>query len=143
MNVRAGTIHENLKRVGALLRELQCGRSIALEDALPTIGIPLLGAWEFGDRQDDQKERFEAMTEEEPAIKADHQLDASGKYCADLTPAIKAAMRDLARGETIEVRTDDASARVDVPAWSRLTGHQLVTMTEEDDTHTTFILKAK
>jgi TusA-related sulfurtransferase len=83
------------------------------------------------------------MTGEESTIKADHQLDAAGKYCADLTPAIKAAMRDLASGETLEVRTDDASARVDVPAWSRLTGHQLVQVIEDDDTHTTFILKAK
>jgi tRNA 2-thiouridine synthesizing protein A len=83
------------------------------------------------------------MSEENPPIEADHEFDASGKYCADLTPAIKAAMRDLASGETIAVHCDDATARTDVPAWSRLTGHRLLQTIEQDDTRTTFILERK
>ncbi len=83
------------------------------------------------------------MADKRTMIKADHVCDATGKYCADLTPALKSAPRGLASGQTIEVRTDDATARADVPAWARLTGNELLQVIEENDTDTTFIIKVK
>jgi len=63
--------------------------------------------------------------------------------CALLTPRIKSSLRDLEGGQVLEVRVDDPSARVDVPAWSRLSGHELVATVEEDSERTRFYLRKK
>jgi TusA-related sulfurtransferase len=52
-------------------------------------------------------------------------------------------MRALASGQMLEVRADDAMARLGVPAWSRLAGHTLVTTIEEDDRRTRFFLRKR
>jgi len=76
-------------------------------------------------------------------ITADAVLVAYGDACATLTPRIKRAMGEVASGGVIEVRTDDPSAREDVAAWSRLTGHALVEVVEEDERRTRFLLRKK
>lgn len=82
------------------------------------------------------------MTEGVPPGETE-MLDAEGATCATLTPLIRARMRELESGEVLEVRTDDASARVDIPAWSRLTGTELVSTVEIDAAHTRFYLRKK
>ncbi len=64
------------------------------------------------------------MTTEIPESQA--VLDAPGASCAYLTPLIKERLALLASGEVLEVQADDPSAREGVPAWSRLTGNELV-----------------
>ncbi len=83
------------------------------------------------------------MVDRETLPPADATLDAAGASCATLTPLIRAKIRDLAGGAVLEVRTDDPSARVDVPAWSRLTGNELLATVEEDAAHTRFFLCKK
>jgi tRNA 2-thiouridine synthesizing protein A len=83
------------------------------------------------------------MTDRDSPHSADATLDAAGASCATLTPLIRAKIRDLAGGAVLEVRTDDPSARVDVPAWSRLTGNELLASVEEDEAHTRFFLRKK
>jgi TusA-related sulfurtransferase len=58
-------------------------------------------------------------------------MDALGDGCATLTPRIAAALRDLAQGEVLSVLTDDPAAADDLAAWSRLTGHEIVTTIAE------------
>jgi TusA-related sulfurtransferase len=70
-------------------------------------------------------------------------LEADGATCATLTPLIRARMRELESGSVLEVRTDDPSAREGVPAWSRLTGNELLATVEEEDGHTRFYLRKK
>lgn len=70
-------------------------------------------------------------------------LDARGDTCAGLTPLIQAEMRELQPDSVLEVRSDDPSAREGIPAWSRLTGNELVAVVEEDDAHTLFYLRKK
>ena len=55
----------------------------------------------------------------------------SGSVCALLTPAIKAKLRELRAGQIIEVRVDDPTARGDIASWCRLTGHELLAVSEE------------
>lgn len=74
---------------------------------------------------------------------ADAVLVAYGDACATLTPRIKETLAEVASGGVIEVRTDDPSAREDVAAWSRLTGHALIDMVEEDERRTRFLLRKK
>jgi TusA-related sulfurtransferase/ketosteroid isomerase-like protein len=56
----------------------------------------------------------------------DVTLDSLGEGCAMLTPRIAAAMRGLAPGQVLAVRTDDPAAPEGIAAWSRLTGHEVV-----------------
>jgi TusA-related sulfurtransferase len=65
----------------------------------------------------------------EPA--ATLELLGGGAACAVLTPAIRAALRPLAPGQVLRVRTDDPVAQLDVAAWCALTGNALLAATEE------------
>jgi TusA-related sulfurtransferase len=56
---------------------------------------------------------------------------------------IRERIRGLDSGDVLEVRTDDPAAREGVPAWSRLTGNELVQIVEEDAEHTRFLIKKK
>lgn len=83
------------------------------------------------------------MSEEQREPRADAVLDAPGMACASLTPAIRAHIRDLASGQVLEVRADDPAAREGVPAWTRLTGHELLAAVEDDAERTRFYLRRK
>ncbi|MBI5288488.1 MAG: sulfurtransferase TusA family protein [Chloroflexi bacterium] len=63
--------------------------------------------------------------------------------CATLPPRLKQALRGVGSGAIIEVLTDDPSAREGVPAWCRLTGHELLEMQEQDERRTRFLVRAK
>ncbi len=54
----------------------------------------------------------------------------SESTCAVLTPAIKMKLREMESGQVLEVRVDDTSARGDIEAWCRLSGNQLVNVSE-------------
>lgn len=59
---------------------------------------------------------------------ADAFYDAGEQGCGDgPLEAIAALMRDLAPGQTLEVRASEPSVANDLPAWCRLVGHTLVT----------------
>jgi TusA-related sulfurtransferase len=59
---------------------------------------------------------------------ADAFYDAGDLGCADgPLNEIAGLMRGLSPGQTVEVRATDPSVTVDLPAWCRLTGHELVT----------------
>ncbi len=74
---------------------------------------------------------------ENPALQPDAILDmtqvsaAQGTICALLTPAIKAKLREMAGGQVLEVRVNDPTAREDIAAWCRLSGHALLAEIEE------------
>jgi TusA-related sulfurtransferase len=70
-------------------------------------------------------------------------LDAPGASCAYLTPLIKERLALLASGEVLEVQADDPAAREGVPAWSRLTGNELVACVEGSAGRTRFFLRKK
>lgn len=70
-------------------------------------------------------------------------LDGAGAACAVLTPLIHRAMREISSGDQLEVTCDDPAAREGVPAWVRLTGHQLIQTDILDDQRTRFILRKK
>jgi tRNA 2-thiouridine synthesizing protein A len=76
---------------------------------------------------------------------SDAVLDGSGLplTCANLTPMMKDRIRDLESGQVLEVLADDPAAREGVPAWSRLTGNELLAMVEIDADRTRFYLRKK
>lgn len=56
---------------------------------------------------------------------------AQGAMCAVLTPAIRAKLREMAGGQVLEVRVNDPTAREDIAAWCRLSGHDALAFVEE------------
>lgn len=83
------------------------------------------------------------MAEQEVVPMADAVLDAPGLACANLTPVMRARVRELASGQVLEVRADDPAAREGVPAWSRLTGNALLAAIEDDARRTRFYVRKK
>ena len=53
-------------------------------------------------------------------------LQGGEANCATLTPMVKAALRELASGQVLEIVTSDPSAEADITSWSRLTGNPLL-----------------
>jgi len=56
----------------------------------------------------------------------DATLDAGPTGCGELLVLIHRRMRGLAPGQVVEVQAYDLGAREDLPAWCRMTGHQLI-----------------
>jgi arsenite methyltransferase len=73
----------------------------------------------------------------------DAVLDGYGQLCGALEPAMRTQMRALSSGQVLEVRADDLTARLGVPAWSRLAGHTLLITIEEDARRTRFFLRKR
>jgi TusA-related sulfurtransferase len=62
-----------------------------------------------------------------PTLEPAHEfLDAAGEACGTVTPLIRQSLSALQPRQVLEVLTYDAATRVGVPAWCRLTGHELV-----------------
>jgi len=83
------------------------------------------------------------MADNPETPKPDAVLEAEGATCATLTPMTKAKISELVSGAILEVRSDDPAAREGMPAWSRLTGNELVATVVEDTNRTRFYLRKK
>lgn len=66
-----------------------------------------------------------------------------GAICALLTPAIKARLREMGPGQVLEVRVSDPTARLDVEAWSQLSGNPLLAIREEGPDVLRFFVRKK
>jgi tRNA 2-thiouridine synthesizing protein A len=64
-------------------------------------------------------------------MKADQSLDCVGLYCP--MPIVKTAakMKELKKGEVLEVVADDKGITQDMPAWARTTGNEYLGAEEE------------
>ncbi len=83
------------------------------------------------------------MAQDTDRPQADDVLYAEGESCSTLTPLIKAKMRQMESGRVLEVLSDDPSALDGIPAWSRLTGDELLDVVEEDGEPIKFYLRKK
>lgn len=79
----------------------------------------------------------------EPIADPDDVLVAWGQTCVGLEPLIKKRIRALQSGQILEVRADDVTARLGVPAWCRLSGNALLSMVIEEGGRTRFFLRRK
>jgi tRNA 2-thiouridine synthesizing protein A len=53
-------------------------------------------------------------------------LDCTGQLCPLPVIALGRHIEEVAVGELVELRADDPAAAVDVPAWCRMRGQELV-----------------
>ncbi len=64
-------------------------------------------------------------------MKAEQSLDCTGLYCP--MPIVKTAeeIKKLKTGDVLEVVADDKGIKLDMPAWCKATGHELLGVEEE------------
>lgn len=62
-------------------------------------------------------------------------VDARGLRCPAPVIRLARAARDAAPGTELTVLSTDPAAVHDVPAWARMRGHELVSVTPTDDGH--------
>jgi TusA-related sulfurtransferase len=77
------------------------------------------------------------------AIAADRVLDCSGLVCPLPILQARKAMEDLTVGQVLEIIATDLGSVVDVQAWTRRTGHQLLSYEDEGKRFVFYIRKAK
>ena len=74
-------------------------------------------------------------------MQTDATVDLGQLGCGDMTPAIRQHLRDLASGQVLEVLSPEPEAHEGIPAWCRLTGHELLASTREPDRSRFYIRK--
>jgi arsenite methyltransferase len=119
-------------------------RSVVIRAAKPPGGpLPPALEWPSAEAAVNAQNAVSAVTAPAPTPIADAILDGYGQSCGTLEPQMKLRMRALETGQILEVRADDPTARLGVPAWSRLTGHTLIATIEEDTHRTRFFLRKR
>lgn len=67
------------------------------------------------------------MENAHPQFEADFYYDACDLGCAfGPLDNIATYMRQMSSGQTLEIRATDPTVAVDLPAWCRLAGHQII-----------------
>ena len=59
-------------------------------------------------------------------LAADVTVDLGQAGCGDLTPLIRGRLRELQSGQVLEVISEEPAAHEGIPAWSRMTGNELI-----------------
>jgi tRNA 2-thiouridine synthesizing protein A len=68
----------------------------------------------------------------------DEEWDAGDMACGDLVLELRERVRRLQPGQVLRLVAKDPGAPADLPAWCRLTGHQLVVMV-----HPVYLIRRK
>jgi len=79
------------------------------------------------------------VTQDQP--RADVTVDLGQAGCGDLTPIIRGRLRELESGQVLEVISEEPAAHEGIPAWSRLTGNELIGTVREPKRSRFFIRK--
>ncbi len=74
-------------------------------------------------------------------MKADQTLDCVGLYCP--LPIVKTAakFKQMKVGEVLEVTADDKGIKLDMPAWTKSTGHEFLGIEEKDREYKVYVKK--
>lgn len=74
-------------------------------------------------------------------LAADATVDLGQAGCGDLTPLIRGRLRELQSGQVLEVISEEPAAHEGIPAWSRMTGNELIGTVRETSRSRFFIRK--
>ena len=73
-------------------------------------------------------------------LTVDKVIDARGMPCPGPLMSLIGAIREGEVGDVIEVLSADHGSKIDIPAWLRKAGHELVEMADEDG-YTSFVVR--
>ncbi len=75
--------------------------------------------------------------------KFDQSLDTQGLFCPEPVMMLHNAVRDAKPGDVIKVLATDPSTERDIPKFCQFLGHELLSVSAEDERWTYFIRTAK
>jgi tRNA 2-thiouridine synthesizing protein A len=73
-------------------------------------------------------------------LKEDISLDCTGVYCPVPLYETRKKMNELQYGQILKLVADDPSSEVDLKAWSRTTGNEILKL-EKDGSRLTYYIK--
>ena len=76
-------------------------------------------------------------------MKADHKLDCVGLYCPMPIYETSVKIKELKKGEVLEVIADDQGIKKDMPAWAETTGNELLGIEEEGGEIRSYVKRTK
>lgn len=77
----------------------------------------------------------------ENPIKPTRTIDTSGQCCPVPMMETNRAIKSMQPGEVLELIATDIGSRMDIPAWCKRTGHELVHREEEGKTLRYYVRK--
>ena len=80
------------------------------------------------------------MPADSKLVNVDRQIDCTGLFCPMPIVKTREALRDLARGQVLEMLSDDPASEADLKSWTGRTGHQLLSV-ERDGTVYRFVVR--
>ncbi len=76
-------------------------------------------------------------------IKADVKMNLEGLLCPIPIVKVSQAIKNLPVGGVLEATATDPGVLADIPAWTKSTGNELLSMERQDKVITFFIKKVK
>lgn len=73
--------------------------------------------------------------------KIDVSIDALGQLCPMPIILTSKKMKDMKSGEVLEVLSDDAGIKKDMPAWCNLTKNEYICLLEENGAYKAYVRK--
>lgn len=83
------------------------------------------------------------MTSDLSTIKADNTVDARGSACPGPLLEAKKGIGKVKVGQVLEIFSNDAGTRSDVPAWAGKVGHEYLGFVESDGYDKHFVRRKK
>ncbi len=74
-------------------------------------------------------------------MKADSTLDCVGLYCHMPIAHTANKMRELGKGQVLEVLADDEGIKADMPAWCQATGNEFLGIEEDGGQYKVYVKK--
>ncbi len=81
------------------------------------------------------------MADTETNLASDAYADLEELGCGDLVLALAKAIRPLQPQQVLKVRALDPGALVDIPAWCRMRGHQLLRAPQEQAAESIYYIR--
>jgi TusA-related sulfurtransferase len=76
-------------------------------------------------------------------MKADETLDCIGLYCPIPIYNTANKLKELEKGQVLEVLSDDEGIKEDMPAWCKVTGNELLGIEEEAGQYKIYVKKSE
>ncbi len=66
------------------------------------------------------------MAQDSKLFNPDRQIDCTGLFCPMPIVKTREAMKQMARGQVLEMVSDDPASEADMKSWAQITGNELV-----------------
>jgi tRNA 2-thiouridine synthesizing protein A len=76
-------------------------------------------------------------------MNSDETLDCFGLLCPMPIIKISEKIKELRAGQVLEVIATDEGIKTDLPAWSKMTGHEFIGVEEKDGEFHAYVRKIK